>query len=75
MSPSGKASGFGPDIRRFESFHPRFKTEAFLSIYLKTLFVFCYYKFIYNFDIGFQDGLDAFLSAMMPNCWEFKAGL
>ena len=23
MSPSGKASGFGPDIRRFESFHPR----------------------------------------------------
>ncbi len=25
--------------------------------------------------IGFQDGLDAFSLAMMPSCWEFKAGL
>ena len=25
--------------------------------------------------IGFQDSLDAFLSAIMPNCWEFKADL
>lgn len=25
MSPSGKASGFGPDIRGFESLHPNQK--------------------------------------------------
>lgn len=24
VSPSGKAAGFGPAIRRFESFHPSF---------------------------------------------------
>lgn len=27
MSPSGKAAGFGPAIRRFESFHPRNKQK------------------------------------------------
>ncbi len=26
-------------------------------------------------DIGFQDSCDAFSSAMIPSCWEFKAGL
>ncbi len=31
--------------------------------------------FICVVDIGFQDGLDAFSLAMMPSCWEFKAGL
>ena len=25
--------------------------------------------------IGFQDGCDAFLLAMMPSCWEFKTDL
>ena len=32
-------------------------------------------SFFYASDIGSQDTLDAFLSAMMPNCWEFKAYL
>ena len=37
-SPSGKAPGFGPGIRRFESFRPRFIRQlAFLSRHSKAL--------------------------------------
>ena len=28
-----------------------------------------------SFTIGFQDSLDAFLLAIMPSCWDFKADL
>ena len=29
VSPSGKAAGFGPAIRRFESFHPRIRIKKY----------------------------------------------
>ena len=36
MSPSGKATGFGPVIRRFESCHPsqKNKIESLLSYFV-----------------------------------------
>ena len=55
--------GSSPSIPDFKN--SRLGGSFFISLYWECC----------NVTIGFQDGLDAFLSAMMPNCWEFKAGL